>query len=155
MNRFVILHAKVREVVKQIACRWCGGLALLARRFKFVAGLPAGQSGLRSRFLSERQTKARHLGKPDEIHLGAIFVARLMIIMIDVIFRLRLAPRGVVAFVFQSFANGKRRHADARETEMIGAVVMPGFWTRVGANRQTELLRGSFDHGIKRGALRA
>src|ERR1700736_6677243 len=62
--------------------------ALLAGRFKFVAGLPAGQSWLRSRFLSERETKSRDLGKPREIHLGAILVAGLMIIMIDVIFRL-------------------------------------------------------------------
>src|SRR6202790_361437 len=97
--------------------------ALLARRFKFVAGLPSGQFWLRSRFTSERETESRHLRQSGEIHFRAILVAGLMIIMIDVIFRLRLAPRGIVAFVFQSFANRKRGHTNTRETKMIGAVV--------------------------------
>src|SRR5579864_4160733 len=122
--------------------------ALLARRFKFVVGLPTGQRGLRSRFASERETESRHLGKPCEIPVGVILVARLMIMMVDVIFSLGLAPRGVVAFVFLPFVNRERRHANTRETEMIRAIVMPRFRARVGTNRQTELLRGPFHHGI-------
>src|SRR5712672_2670546 len=93
--------------------------ALLARGFKFVAGLPASHFRLRCRFGSERETEARHLGQAGKIHLRAILIARLMIMMIDIILRLRFAPGSIMAFEFQPFVDGERRNAHAGQAEMI------------------------------------
>src|ERR1700737_4856032 len=108
--------------------------ALLPRRFEFVAGLPALQFRSLCRLLAEQKSKSRHLRESAEIHLWPVFIARLVIMMIHVVLRLRLAPRRVVAFVFQSFADGKRRNAHARQTEMIGTIVMAGLGARIRSN---------------------
>src|SRR5450755_4450357 len=75
--------------------------------------------------------------------------------MVDVVSRLRAAPGLIMAFEFQTFADGKRRDAHAREAEMIGAVVMSRFGLGVGANGQTEFFSGLLYRGVERGALRA
>src|ERR1700693_2924424 len=108
--------------------------AFFTRRFEFVAGLPALQRRRHSRLLAEQKTEARRFREPGKVHLRAVFIAGLMVAMIDIILRLRFAPRGVVALEFQSFADGKRRNADARQTEMIGAVVMPSLGARIRPN---------------------
>src|SRR5258705_7728632 len=98
--------------------------AFLARGFKFVAGLPRGHFRLRCGFGSQRETEARHLGQASKIHLGAILIARLVIVMIDIILRLRFAPSSVVAFEFQPFVDRERRNAHAGETEVVSAVII-------------------------------
>src|SRR5882762_3476022 len=127
--------------------------ALLARRFKFVAGLPAGHFRLRCGSSSQRETETRHLGQAGKIHLGPILVARLMIVMIDIILRLRFAPGSVVALEFQPFVDGERRNSDAGQAEMIRAVVMSRLRPRVGADGEAKFFRGSLHHRIERGAL--
>ena len=94
--------------------------------------------------LAQQEPKRRHLGKSRKIHLRAVFVARLMIAMLDVIFGLGLAPGFVVSFEFQPFVDRERRNAHARQTEMIGAVIMPSFRMRIGPNRQAELFAKRF-----------
>src|SRR5713226_2580375 len=127
--------------------------ALLARRFKFVAGLPAGHFLLRCGFGSQRETEARHLGQTGKIHLCAILIAELMVPMIYIILRLRFAPRSVVTFEFQPFVDGKRWNSDAGQAEMIRTVIMSSFRPRVGADRKTKFFRGALHDRIKRGAL--
>src|SRR5712691_10269530 len=142
-------QAGLSHINRSVAC-----FALLARRFKLVAGLPALQLRCHGRLLAQQKSKSRHLGESGEIHLWMILIAGLMIAMIDVIFRLGLAPRGVVAGVLQSFADGKGGHADAREAEMVRAVIVSRLWMRIRANRQAKCLCQRFYHRIKRGALR-
>src|SRR5882762_2308671 len=127
--------------------------ALLARRFKFVAGPPRGHFRLRCGFCSERESKARHLGQAGKIHIRAILITRLMIVMIDIVLRLRFAPGSVVALEFQTFVDGERRNADAGQAEMIRTVVMSRLRPRVGADRETKFVCGALHHGIKSGAL--
>src|SRR4029077_5217420 len=110
------------------------GRASLARRFEFIAGLPALQRRRRGRLVAEQKAEARHFREPGEVHLRTVFIAGLMVAMIDIILGLRFAPGDVAALVFQSFADGKRRTADARQTEMIGAVVMPSLGARIRPN---------------------
>src|SRR5258708_38351434 len=88
------------------------------------------------------------------MHLRGIFGARLVIVVIHIILRLRGAPRCVVAFVLQDFADGKRRNAYAGQAEMVGAVVVPGFGTRIRSNRQVKCFCHRLHYWIKRGALR-
>src|SRR5712691_4158567 len=126
-------QAGLSHINRSVAC-----FALLARRFKLVAGLPALQFRGHGRLLAKQESKSRHLRESGEIHLRTIFIARLVIAMIDVIFRLRLAPRGVVALILQSFADGKRRNAHARQAEMIRAVVMSRFRMGVRPNREAK-----------------
>src|SRR5713226_1361977 len=135
-------QAGLSHINRSVAC-----FALLARRFKLVAGLPALQLPCHGRLLAKQKSKSRHLRESGEIHLPTIFIARLVIMMIDVIFRLGLAPRGVVALILKSLDEGKGGHTDARQAEMIGAVVMSRFRMGVRSNRQSELLRDGFDHG--------
>src|SRR5258708_28158083 len=128
--------------------------ALLARHFELVAGLPPLQLRSHGRLLAKQKSKSRYLRKPAEIHLRAILVARLVIVVIHIVLRLRRTPRCVVAFVFQAFADGKRRNAYAGQTEMVGAVVVPGFGTRIRSNRQVKCFCHRLHYWIKRGALR-
>src|ERR1700676_1640056 len=109
--------------------------ALLARRFKLVAGLPTLLLRSHGRLLAKHESELRHFRQAGEIPFRAIFVAGLVVAMVHVILRLRFAPRGVVAFVFQSLTDRKGWDADARHTEMIGAVVMAGLRPRIRANR--------------------
>ena len=79
-----------------------------------------------------------------------IFVARLVVVMGGVVRILRQSPGFIVAFELHPFIDGKRWNADAREAEVIGAVIMSGFGTRVGTNLEAEILRGRLYRGIKR-----
>src|SRR5882762_199457 len=116
--------------------------ALLARRFKFVAGLPRGHFRLRSGFCSQRESETRHFRQAGKIHLGAILIARLVITMINIVLRLRFAPCSVVALEFQPFVDRKRRNSDACQAEMIRTVVMSRLRPRVGADGSRNLSRG-------------
>ena len=60
-----------------------------------------------------------------------------------------------MALILGAFVDGERRHAGAREAEVVGAVVMSRAGLRVGHDLEAEVLGGAFDRGIERGALSA
>src|SRR5580704_17400360 len=96
-------------------------LALHSRGFELVAFLPADELGKAGRFPAQSEAEARHGGVADEIHLGMVFIAWLVIVLLDVFFILREAPGFVVPFELCAFVDGKGWNADARQTEVIGA----------------------------------
>src|SRR5260370_30971496 len=128
-------------------------LALFPRWLEFVAGLPAGNLGERRSALAERKPELRHLRQPREIPFRTVFVAWLMIMMIHIIIRLRLAPRGIVALEFDSFADRKRGNPHARQAEMVRAIVVPRLRTRIRTNLQTEFLGRLHHQRIQRRAF--
>ena len=118
-------------------------------------GSHAGIVASAGRFLAEGVTEFGHQGIAAKIHRGFVFVRGLVVTVLDVVLRLRLPPRDVVVFVFHAFVDGERGNADAAEAEMVGAVIVAGFGSRVRPNRQIELLRGFFHRRIEGGSLRA
>ncbi len=94
----------------------------------------------RWRLFGRGRSRTGPSGVGAKIHIGFVFVGRLVVTVIDVVLRLRLAPCRVVAFVFHAFADGKRGNTDATEAEMVGAVIMAGLWTGIGANSKLNSL---------------
>src|SRR5208282_942662 len=124
-----------------------------ARSFEFIAFLPVDEARLIGGGPPERETEARHGSVGGVIHAGVILIARLVVMMSGVVGILCQAPGLVVTLELHSFVDGKRRNANAREAEMIGAVVMSGFGARVGTIPEAEILRRCQHRGIKRGSL--
>src|SRR5271163_2640718 len=84
-----------------------------------------------------------------------VFVTGLMVAMGGEVGVLGNAPGFIVTLELHAFVDGEGRNADARETEVVGAVVMSCFGTGVGTKLKAKVLRGSLNCGIERGALGA
>ena len=93
--------------------------ALLSGGLKFIAGKPTGQRGLPRGLRPEHETKSCDDCVAGKIHVRAVFVARLVITVLGEILGLLLAPLRGMAGVFDPFVDRKRRHAHARQAEMI------------------------------------
>src|SRR5260370_31718547 len=100
-------------------------LALLPRGLEFVAGNPAYQCWQPRCIHSEHEAKSGDHGIPGKIHVWAVFVARLMIAVRGEILGLFVTPFRRMARILDSFIDRKRRHANARQAEMIRTVIMP------------------------------
>ena len=69
-------------------------LALQSRRLELIAVLPFDQARLAGRpGPSQCESEARHRRVADEIHLRMVFVARLVVVLLDVVMLLLDAPR--------------------------------------------------------------
>src|SRR5579863_5875601 len=88
-------------------------LALEARAFEFVAVLPADEGGQIGRVPAQREAEAGHGGVAGEVHLGMIFVAWLVVVLLDVFLLLLQAPGFGVSLVFHAFVDRERRNAYA------------------------------------------
>src|SRR5450755_1629715 len=82
-----------------------------------------------------------------------VFVARLVIAMIHVVFLLRNAPGFIVALELDSLIHGERRNSDTSQAEVIGAVVVPGFGKGISADLKAEVSRSRKDYPIECGPL--
>src|SRR5882762_11548264 len=121
-------------------------LALLARRLKFIAGNPARERRQPRRLRSEHEAESGDHRVAGKIHVRAVLVAWLVITMLGKIFGLLYAPFCWVARVLDPFIDRKRRHAHARQAEMIRTVIMPSLRPRIGTDRQMKILRGRLHH---------
>src|ERR1700691_5191957 len=128
---------------------WIGA----TRSFELIAFFPVDEMRLVGSLPAERETEARHGGVRGPVQTGMVFVARLMVVMRGVVGILRQSPDFIVAFELYSLIDGKRWNANARQAEVIGAVVMSGFGVRVGTNFEAEILRNRLHRGIKSCAL--
>src|SRR5439155_3519838 len=124
-------------------------LALLARWLEFVSRHPSRQRWRPSRFRSEYKSESCNDRVSVKIHRRTVLVARLVIAVLREILGLLLAPFRRVACKFDSFIDRKRRHAHARQTEMIRAVVVPRFRARVRPDRQSKIFRRRLHGRIK------
>ena len=95
---------------------------------------------LRRRCFPQRIAEVHHLRQAREIPILLKRIRRLVIAIVHIILGLRLAPRQIVAFELQAFADRERRNPNARQTEMIRPVVMSRLRVRVGLNRQIKFL---------------
>jgi hypothetical protein len=82
-----------------------------SRGFEFVAGSPALEFRSCRGGAAEDEAEAGHFGETGKVPVGLKLVARLVVVVIDVVFGLGLAPGGVVAFEFEALADGERRDA--------------------------------------------
>src|SRR5271163_4175301 len=80
-------------------------LALRSRRLKFISRLPADQIRQARGFPSQGETEARHGRISHEIHLRMIFVAGLVIVLLDVLVLLIHAPRFRMPLELHPFVN--------------------------------------------------
>src|SRR5882724_1811147 len=60
-----------------------------------------------------------------------------------------------MAFELEAFADRESRNADAAQAEVVGAVIVPRLWMRVGLYGEVELFSDFFHFRIKRRSLRA
>src|SRR5580692_1551274 len=130
-------------------------LALDSRRFEFIALLPSYELGEACRFPAEREAESRHRAIADKIHLRMVFITRLVITLLGVLFVLRQTPGFVVPFELHAFVDRECGNADAGQTEMIGAVKMSCFGAGVRTNGQPELFSHRLHPRIEGRALRA
>ena len=84
-----------------------------------------------------------------------IFIARLMIVLGGVLFGLLHAPRIIVPFIFHALIDRERGNPDARQAEVIGAIIVSGLGMGIRTNGQPKFLRHGLHHGIKRSPLRS
>jgi len=89
-------------------------LARLAWRLELIARKPLDGLCLFSRKPTKNETEASHLGVAAEIPVGFVLIARLMVVVRNEVFALRVAPSLVVAFIELALINRKRRHAYTR-----------------------------------------
>src|SRR3989454_11988237 len=115
--------------------------APLSRRLEFVARHPASESGQPRRFRSKHEAESGDDGVAGKIHVRAVLVARLVIAMRGEILRLFITPLRRMARVLDSFIDRKRRHAHARQAEVIRTVIVSGLRPRIGTDRQVKILR--------------
>ncbi len=93
--------------------------ALFSCRLKFIAGNPPCQRRLPCRLRSEHEREPGDDRIAGKIHVRTVLVARLVITVLGKIFCLLLAPLRGVSRVLDAFIDRKRRHAHARQAEMI------------------------------------
>src|ERR1700687_5227984 len=129
--------------------------ALLSCGLEFVAGNPAGERWQLCRLRSERKAKSCDDRIAGKIHVGTVLVAWLVITVRGEIFCLLLTPLRRMARALDAFIDRKRRHAHARQAEMVRTVIVAGFRARVRTDGQMKVPRRRLHHGIKSGALRA
>src|ERR1039458_8369887 len=84
-----------------------------------------------------------------------VLIARLVIMLLGVLFILRQSPGLVVAFELHAFVDREGWNAHAGQTEMIGTIEVSCLWARVRTDRQPEFFRGGLHPGIERRPLRA
>src|SRR5215470_13541248 len=73
--------------------------------------------------------------------------------MLVVVLGLRFAPGRIVSLELHSFVDGKRRNSDARQTKMIGAVVVSRTGLCIRLNCQLEILCFGFNRRVERRPL--
>src|SRR5260370_35261568 len=95
--------------------RLAGSLALHSCRLELSALLPGDRLGEAGCFPAQREAKARHRRIPGEIHVGTVFVARLMIVLFSVFLVLCDSPGLVVVLELHAFVDRERWNPDARQ----------------------------------------
>jgi hypothetical protein len=76
---------------------WAKCCLSFARGLEFVAREPLHFARLPGGFLPQRETKLRHSGQTREVPIGVKLVARLMVMILHVLFRLGFTPGRVTA----------------------------------------------------------
>ncbi len=76
-----------------------------------------------------------------------------MIVVVDEVLELRLAPGLVVSLEEFALFDREGGDSDAGEREVVGAVVASSLWVRVGDDGEVEAFGGGFDGGVEGGAL--
>src|SRR5271156_6155453 len=107
------------------------------------------------RLPTEREAELGERSIRGEIHIGRVFIARLVVALGGVLLALCLAPLRRVPGEFDSGVDGERGHPGARETEMIRPVIVAGAGLGIGLDVEAEGARGLPDHGKERGAFGA
>src|SRR5437879_3812720 len=92
--------------------------ALFSCRLEFVARNPA-QSWQPRGLRSEHEGESGNYGIAGKIHVRAVLIGRLVIAVRREILSLFIAPFRRMAGELDSFIDRKRRHAHARQAEMI------------------------------------
>ena len=113
----------------------CASRAFHSRRLKLITLLPSHQLGLRGSLPSQSKSESCHHRVAGKIHARMIFIAGLMVVLRGVLFRLLHTPGSVVSLILYAFIDRERGNTHARQTEMIGAIVMSRLGARIGANR--------------------
>src|SRR4029079_5736816 len=123
-----------------------GGLELVARG-------PGGEGRVLGDGVAGEEVEPGVLDHPVEVPgLGIEFVARLVVVLRFVLLLLLLAPARRAADEVGAGVQIDRRHADAREAELVGAVVVAAVGELV-AQYLALLLGGEGgDHAVERGA---
>ena len=91
---------------------------------------------------SQREAETRHVGVGGPVETGMIFVARLMVVVLNVVLILGESPGFVVTFEFDPLVDGKGGNADTRQAEVVGAVVVAGFGMSIGTNGEVKFFGG-------------
>src|SRR5215472_934465 len=115
--------------------------------------LPADQFGHAGCFPGQGKSEARHRRIADEVHIGMVLVAWLMIVLLYVFFFLIEPPGLAVSLELHAFVDREGWDSDPSHAEVIGAIKMASFRARIRTNREPELFRGSLDRGVKRSPL--
>ena len=93
--------------------------AFLPRCLELVAGFPLDGLRLFAGQPAEHEPKARQLGIPAEVPVGAVFVRGLVIVVGHVILVLRMSPSLVMPFEQLALVDGERGYAHAGEREVV------------------------------------
>src|SRR3984957_2002220 len=121
-------HNATRSLVPTI----CRVLNLLRRtavqtgRLELIAGQPIDRALREQGLPPQCETEFGERCIAREIHRRRILIARLVIMLRGVFVGLRLSPFRRMAGKFYSGVDREGGNSGARETEMIGAIVMPG-----------------------------
>lgn len=108
---------------------------------ELIPFFPANEAILVGSLPAERETEARHRRIRGPIPSGTVFVAWLMVVVLNEVFILSQSPSLVVAFELDSLVDGKGGYTNARQAEVIGAVIVSGLGMRIRANLEAEILR--------------
>src|SRR5579864_2618185 len=84
-----------------------------------------------------------------------VFVAGLVIVLLDIFLFLIQSPSLAVAFELHALIDRERWNTHTCQAEMIGTVEVAGFRTGVRTDRKAEILGDGFDGGIEGSSLRA
>src|SRR6266850_4559272 len=107
--------------------------------FEFVAFFPGDLDRLVGGLPSQGEAETGHGGVGGVVHSRVVFVAGLVVVILGVVGILREAPGFVVEFELHACVDGEGGDANARETEVVGAIEVSGFWACVGTDGETEL----------------
>ena len=106
--------------------------------------MPGRQPILIRHRLPDQESEARHFLHSCEIPVVVIFVGRLMIVLVVVLFEDLVAVAGGLAVIIGAQVDGERRHTRVREREMVGPVEDALLGMRVGLDRKFHAMRGFF-----------
>ncbi len=131
------------------------GLAFKTGALKFIPFFPGNLLRHARSLPSQGKAETGYGRIAREIHIRMILVTRLVVVLCREVLCLFHPPSRIVALVFHALVHRERRYPDARQAEMVRAVIVTRFGSRIGADRQPEVLGSSLHDGKEVGALRA